>query len=358
MELGTEEALKYHIALSRPFDLEAIARDAQARKRPRHVMWGLSQQLGATVHQPRAGPVMPLDRIRAKIAGSPENWALARALSSQVKNDSLIYCTGEDAGIPVATLYRGKRNRPKIAVFIHNMDRPRGHVVLKLFPLIDQIDLFITNNHYQANFLQRYLHLPDARICVLSEQTDTTFFTPGPASSDKPRPLIASGGLEKRDYRTLAAATWDLDVDVRICAFSPNAAASARAFPEIIPDNMSHQFYEWSELVQLYRDADIVVISLLDNNYSAGLTTLFEAMACRRPVVITRIQGLIDDLAASGVVTGVNPGDPTGLQKAIVNLLNNPKEAEAQAQRGYELTLRQYNSERYIKTLTTQLTSV
>jgi glycosyltransferase involved in cell wall biosynthesis len=193
---------------------------------------------------------------------------------------------------------------------------------------------------------------------VLTEQTDTTFFTPGPASLDKRRPVITSGGLEKRDYRTLAAATYDLDVDVKISAFSPNAAKTARAFPKVIPDNMSHGFYDWPELVQLYRDADIVVISLLNNNYSAGLTTLFEAMACRRPVVITKIQGLINDLAASGIVTGVNPEDPTGLRQAIVNLLNNPKEAEAQAQRGYELTLRQYNSEQYIKTLATKLMSI
>jgi len=350
--------MKYHIALSRPFDLEGIARDAQRGKRPRHVMGGLSQQLGAAIHQPGVNPVLPLDRMRAKIVGTPDHWALARALSSQLKGDDLIYCTGEDVGIPVATLCGSKRERPKIAIFIHNIDRPRCRIALKLFNLRERIDLFMCNNRYQADCLRRYLHLPEARICIISEQTDTTFFTPGPASPNKLRMTIASGGLEKRDYRTLAEATQDLDVDVKICAFSPNANAAAQAFPKIMPDNMSCRFYEWSELLQLYRDADLVVVSLIENNYSAGLTTLFESMACRRPVVITRIKGPIEDLANSGVVTGVNPSDPAGMRQAIAKLLNNPQEAEAQAQRGYELVLKRYNSEQYIEALATRLTSV
>ncbi|MEM5838768.1 hypothetical protein AAHH59_10735, partial [Pediococcus acidilactici] len=60
---------------------------------------------------------------------------------------------------------------------------------------------------------------------MLPDQTDTIFFRPSPASLDKPRPVIASVGLEKRDYRTLAAATSDLDVDVKISGFSRDASA-------------------------------------------------------------------------------------------------------------------------------------
>lgn len=347
--------MNYHIALSRPIDLEGIARDAQARKYPRHVMWGLSQRLGAVIHQTGVHPVLPLDKIRAKIAGRPEHWALARALSSQLKSDDLIFCTGEDVGIPVATLCGAKRNRPKIVVFIHNIDRLRGRVALKLFRLADKIDLFIACARPQADFLHRYLRLPEARIYLLPDQTDTTFFTPGPVSLNKLRPIIASVGLEKRDYRSLADATSDLDIDVKISGFSRDASALAQVFPKTLPDNMSRRFYEWPELLQLYRDADLVVVSLVDNKYAAGIQALLEAMACRRPVVVTRTHGLIEYLAPSGIATVVNPGDPAGLRQAIISLLNNPQSAEAQAQRGYELVLEQHNSERYIEALATRL---
>jgi glycosyltransferase involved in cell wall biosynthesis len=347
--------VNYHLALGRPTDLESIASDAIAGICPRHVMWAFSQRLGATVHQPGAEPVLPLDRIRSKIAGRPEHWALARALSEQLTSDDLIYCTSEDAGIPVAALCGAKPNRPKIVVFIHNIDRPRGRVALKLFRLAERTDLFVTNARPQFDFLRRYLRLPESRIHTLPEQTDTTFFTPGPPSPDKRRPVIASAGLEMRDYRTLAEATQDLDLDVKISGFSRDARASARAFPKTLPANMSRRFYSWPELVQLYRDADAVAVSLTDSKFCAGLTTLLEAMACRRPVVVTRTRGLADYLATPGTVTTVNPGDPACLRQAIVNLLNNPQEAQAQAQRGYELTVKLHNSERYVEALTAQL---
>ena len=82
--------MKYHIALSRPFNLEDFDRNAKAGKCPRHTMLSLSQYLGATVHQPEGNPVSLLDKIRAKITGSePEHWALARKLSSQLTSDDL-----------------------------------------------------------------------------------------------------------------------------------------------------------------------------------------------------------------------------------------------------------------------------
>ncbi|MEG3933450.1 MULTISPECIES: hypothetical protein [unclassified Microcoleus] len=44
---------------------------------------------------------------------------------------------------------------------------------------------------------------------------------------------------------------------------------------------MSRKFYEWPDLVQLYRDADVIAVCLMDNKYAAGGTALLEAMACK-----------------------------------------------------------------------------
>ena len=32
-----------------------------------------------------------------------------------------------------------------------------------------------------------------------------------------------------------------------------------------MPENMSRKFYEWPDLVQLYRDADVIAVCLVDN---------------------------------------------------------------------------------------------
>ena len=349
--------MNYHLALGKLWDFAAFDRDARAAKGPRHVLWTLAQRLGAEVHMPGGDPIRPFDKVRAKIAGGPRHWAMARKLAGRLDGDDLVYCSGEDVGIPVAALCGARRDRPKIVVYFHNITRARGRAALRLFRVADRIDLFVTGAPMQADFLRGKLHLSEDRFFFLTEQTDTRFFTPGPASAEKRRPIIASAGLERRDYRTLAEATRNLDVDVRVTGYSKDAAVMARAFPETLPANMSVRYYEWPELVQLYRDADLVAISLFENKYTGGINTFMEAMSCRRPVIVTRTEGLRDYVETPGIVTTVEPGDPAGLRKAIVHLLEHPEEAKAQAQRGYEIALERHNSERWVEEFSTRLTS-
>jgi glycosyltransferase involved in cell wall biosynthesis len=121
---------------------------------------------------------------------------------------------------------------------------------------------------------------------------------------------------------------------------------------------MSVDSYDWPELRQLYRDSDVVVISLKAHNFQAGLTTLFESLACGRPVVMTRTPGLVEEFIDADVVTGVEPYDSAGMREAVLYLLSNPQEAEAQTERGYQLVRQSYNSEQFVDSLATQLASL
>lgn len=349
--------MKYHLALGRKIDLDGIDRDAQQGKCPRHVLRALRDRLNATVHAPDGEAISLSDKLRSKISSKPEHWAAARKLSEQVSSDDVIFCTGEDIGIPVAAVCGELSDRPKVVVYFHNVDRLRGRVALKLFGLANKIDVFMACASPQTNFLRSYLAIPESRILLLLEQTDTQFFTPGPVSSEKKRQTVVSVGLEKRDYRLLAAATADLDVDVKISGFSKDAKALSQAFPDTMPENMSRKFYEWPDLVQLYRDADVVAVCLTDNKYAAGVQGLVEAMACKRPVAITQTQGMVDYLATD-IAKVVDVGDAAGLREAIVHLLKNPQEAESQAQRGYEMVMNQHNSEGYVDVLVEKLRSL
>lgn len=343
--------MRYHIPIKNLVDLERINRKTQINQGPRFDIRMLGERLGATFNKPEPYPILPQDKLRSKITGDPESWAFARVLASQLGRDDVIFCTGEDIGIPVATLCGVKQDRPKIAVLFHNIDRFRGRAALKLFNLAERIDLFIVVSRPQLNFLRHYLNLPDSRVRFIWDSTDCNFFTPGFPSSNKTRPVIASVGLEKRDYRLLAAATEQLDVDVKISGFSSFTSVIDQAFPKTMPANMSRRFYEWSELVQLYRDADVVVVSVRNNRYAAGVNALLEAMACRRPIVATRTEGLVDYLSDSDAIITVEPGDIMGLQQAILHLLNNPEEAEARAQRAYEIVRKRHNLEKFVEVL-------
>ncbi len=351
--------MKYHILFCRAFNIESTQQDSQAGICPRHALLDLGQHLGASIHYPEAESISLIDQMRAKIVGLPEEWAMARRLSEQLTSEDIVFCISEQVGYCVAALCGDQPEGPKITVFIHHADRPRSRIALKLFRLASRVDLYLTQSQVKVDFLRRYLHLGEDRVQLFTVQhTDTKFFSPGAARSDKSRPVIGSGGLEQRDYRTLAAATQDLDLDVRICAVSPDAKAVKRTFPDVIPQNMAYRFYDWQELVQLYRDSDVFVITLFDHNYQAGITTLFEAMACRRPIIMTRTPGMAEELIDAGIIVGVTPGNASELQQAIVNLLHNPEQAEAYAQRGYELVLKAHNHDAYIQSLTNSLSSL
>ena len=346
---------QYHIALSRHFDLNIIDQEAQEKKRPRHTLSLLADKLQAMVYEPEGRSLSMSDRILPKITGASQtqHFALGRFLGKTLTENDVVFSIGEDSGFPIAINRQNKE--AKHVVFVHNPDRLRGRLTLKLFNLAQKVDLFMTNTAFKADFLRNYLNLPPEKVYLVAEQTDTHFFTPGPQSPNKIRPIIGSGGLEQRDYKTLAKAIADLDVDVKICAVSPNATARKDTFPEVLPNNMSVGYYDWPDLVQLYRDSDVVVISLKDHNYQAGLTTLFESLACRRPVIMTRTAGLVEEFEDAGFIKAVKPADPQEMRAAILELLENPEKAQTMATRGYEKVITTYTSERYVESIAQKL---
>lgn len=348
--------MNYHIVLSKSCDLKEFNEGAKQGKNPRHLMWDLAQKLDAKVHSPGNESITYVDRIMAKIFGAlPEQVAMVRKIVSQLQNEDVVFCNGSDVGFPLAVLCKFVGKRPKLMTNVMVPDNKRVQLLLKVFALETQIDVFLLDAPDKAEFLQSFLSLSVDRVCSLPLSTDTDFFSPGPKSPGKTRPLIASAGLEQRDYITLAAATQDLDVDVKICAASCAANAAGSGFPEVLPANMEARFYPWGEFRQLYRDADLVVVPLMDHSYSAGTTVALEAMACRKPVILTCTSGANQEFCDQGVVMGVPVGDVVSLRQAIVALLDNPQEAAALAKRGHEKVLWEHTSDHSLQLLVSEL---
>lgn len=347
----------YHILLSVPFDLHSFDVRARAGQNPRHILSGLRDALLAEVHVPGTVPITMGDKFHSKApgVGTKETWALARDLAPRLSSNDVVFCIGEDTGFPLAAQLLDSKVRPKLAIFVHNAHRPRVRYMFWRHKLVEKIDQFITNTEYKAQILKDKMGVPSDRVFNIPEQTDTRFFTPGDQSPSKTRLLIGSGGLEARDYVTLAKATADMDADVRICAVSPNAKRLGDTFPKILPKNMKVDFYDWQDLRQLYRDSDVVVISLKNHSYQAGLTTLFEALACRRPVVMTHTTGLVQSFAEKGFLTSVPPNDFFAMRAAIENLLENREAAKMQSDRGHQAVVRSHNYERFVADLVDQV---
>jgi glycosyltransferase involved in cell wall biosynthesis len=323
-----------HVLTSTPIDFEMFRERAASDKGPSHVIDELAERLGARVVQPGDAPVAVRDRLLALAFSEPEHWAAARAAFRAIEPGDLVFC-GDGVGIAAAVVNAATRRKARVATQVMAPQRIRIRVFLTALRLTRQLPLLLVGSSDKAEFLMRSLRVDHTQVVELTEQVDERFFRPSscPAPA-RQRPLIASCGLEQRDYDTLAKAVDGRDVDVLVCAASPNyTSRTAVRMPVELPPNMEMRHLEFDTLRELYQHADATVVSLLPNNYSAGLTSLLEAMACHSPTVITRTPGLASDLIDAGLVWGVDPGDPEALWAAINTILSDPAAAADRSER-------------------------
>ena len=329
--------MNYYLVLTKE-TAERIDRELNCEgKVPKSDLRLLAEYLGAELIPQQPCKVSPIDRIKSIFGSTPELWAFARSLKSQLEADAIVFCHSEEIGIPLAHVYGKAVRRPKLVVWLHRITGLRTRIALKLFAIAKTVDLAVVNSRPNQKFLQEYLKFNLDRILFLRHAIDSSYFAPQTDPVSKTRPLIVSVGLEQRDYRLLAAATENLDVDVKVAGFSQFFSRIADTFPEVMPQNMTNRKYTLPELLELYYQADIVAICLQENSGAAGITALLEAMSCRKPVICVRTSGLAEYLIDDGAVISIEPGDVPGLQAAITHLLNKPEEAQARAARAYQI---------------------
>lgn len=326
---------------------------SQTQELPRFDLRLLGESLNANFITPKSCNIKFIDQVRASLSGNAENWAYARTIASELTSDDIVFCPGEEIGIPLASICRGKSDRPKIVVWFHRITGLKSRIALKLLDIGRSVDLAVVSSSSNQNFLHSYLNIAQEKILFWWYPLDVDYFAAkSPATNNSnSRPLIVSCGLERRDYNVLAAATADLDLDVKVAGFSQFQSRAARNFPKVIPENMSNQRYPLPELVELYHQADLVVLCLKENDGTCGVTVLSEAMACGKAVVCTRTEGLSDYLDNQDAVVTVKPRDVQSLQAAILRLLDNPVEANSKGQHAYKLVKELSNVNNQIEVL-------
>ena len=339
--------MKFHVVLNRPVGAEKYQAEVDAGLRPRHATIELAKSLDAILHDGTGLSVSPLDRLVGKLTRmKPLWWAIARNLRSSINPGDVVYCAGEDIGVAVALLCGGKA---AVVMCVHAADSPKKRLAFKALGTARRTAMFFAVSQLQIDGLQKHHGINPTKTQFLWDQTDTGFFSPGAAEA-KARPLIVSIGLERRDYRTLAAATHDLDVDVKISGFSSDTRAARLAFPPTLPRNMTQAFYPWKDLRALYRTADIVVVSLFPNTYAAGVQGLMEALSCGRPVIVTATQGLAPYLSGDAMRI-IDAGDPSQMRSAIEDLLASPDEQARLAKNGRQRALELHSERRFINVI-------
>lgn len=230
-----------------------------------------------------------------------------------------IYSNGENVSIPLAALFRLTRRRPAHVLIGHHLSTPKKQALLRM--LHTQMDGILVYAETQRAHAVHALGIPADKVHLIPFHADHRFYRPMDAA---PSRMICSAGLEWRDYPTLIEAVRGLDVDVRLAAASPWSKHRDETRERELPPNVSARRYEYNELRSLYAQALFVVVPLYDNDFQAGVTTLLEAMAMGKAVVITRTQGQKDVVRDGVDGLYVPPGDASALRAAILSLVENP----------------------------------
>ncbi|MCG6871817.1 MAG: glycosyltransferase [Gammaproteobacteria bacterium] len=186
--------------------------------------------------------------------------------------------------------------------------------------------------------LSALLGLPESGFQVNQFGVDTGFWCPGPGEAGEY--LLSVGNDGRRDFTLLCRAARQLDIEVRII--------TRLALPDDRPDNVQVIHGDLRGLTlddqalrRLYRGARGVVVPLLESPQPAGQSVALQAMACGRPVVLTRTAGLWkpDELRNADNVYLVPPGDEAALVAALAGLHADPHGAARVAERGREYVL-------------------
>ena len=231
-----------------------------------------------------------------------------------------IFTNSESVSIPLALLLKGAPRRPRHVTIGHRLTTGKKRLFFQTLKAHQKIDRIFVYAALQRNFAVRELGIPEGVVEHIQFHADADFYRPLPEVAEDPCQICAAG-LEWRDYPTLIEAVRPMtDLKVRLAAASPWSKHVDETQKSELPPNVEARRYEYGELRDLYARSFAVAVPLYDNDFQAGITTILEAMAMGKPVIVTRTQGQTDVIVDGETGLYVAPGDIEGWRRAIQRL--------------------------------------
>ena len=263
---------------------EKTRESVRRREGPRREYLELADLFGADVIDSSAMRDHPTARWLARftVRGAGHAWLASRL----IKNYDVVFSDGEHIGLPLAMMLKGRRDRPRHVMIGHRLSSWKKRF---LTPLVcDGIDAVIVHSGRQLEHAVQGGGFTPSQVYLTPYSIDTEFWQPQPPGSEQ---LIVSCGIEQRDYSCLIDAVRDLPISVCVGAMSHWSRDRNRLRGRALPANMTVDAYDYVQLQQLYCQSRMVVVPLRATDFQAGITTILEAMAMGRPVVVTRAPG-------------------------------------------------------------------
>jgi glycosyltransferase involved in cell wall biosynthesis len=293
-------------------------------REPRLDVFEISDRLGARV----------LDFLDVENSRNPGLRVIARTLGpsaalaylgyAQRNHFDAILTTGEDIGLPLASLLKTSSARCSHTMIAHTLFPAKKRLFFRYLRVQDRIDRILAYSTSEEAHMIGRLGVDASKVQRIYFHADQQFFRP---DARVPEPdLICAAGQLLRDYDCLIEAVRDLPVRVDIAAGSPWIERPLEP-GRPLPPNVTWQRRNRYELRELYARAAIAVVPILQNDYQTGIATILEMMAMGKCVIATKTRGQTDTIVDGETGVYVPPSDAPALRAAIQRLLAAPEEA-------------------------------
>lgn len=256
------------------------------------------------------------------------DWALALLAVCRCSRYDAVFSQAIVVGKRFALLSAVLPRRPRHVTQAFCVTAGHRWIWFRLLAVQREMDLLIFFAREQYDAARTRLRIAEHKLLLLENGfVDTVFFRPHPGDCARANQLCAVGQTH-RDYHTLLSAAAPLPhLTLRIDAGSPSSHPSRPVGLADAPQNVEFCRLEMGTVRQLYAESAAVVVPLHPNPIGAGLTTVLEAMAMGKPVIVTR--------SAAGTFAGreqfrdgenvllVDAADVEGLRQALLWLMSD-----------------------------------
>jgi glycosyltransferase involved in cell wall biosynthesis len=310
----------------------------------------VEHNLGTRVPAPALFAGRALNRIVYGSGGYGGDFASILGSLRQINAADVVLSTVDTVGIPLVLLKRfGVVRTPIVYVAIGLPERlvqlRRLHGLYRR--ALRGTHVIVSYAESEARWLRDWLGR-DAHVAFIPFGVDTNVFHP--LEREPEFDVVSIGADPRRDFRLLAnVAAAHPELSVRIVA----SADHTRRLGDL-PTNVS---VEADIPLAVVRDrlaaARVVALPVRGNSYSGATTTLLQAMAMAKPIVVSRTDAIA---TGYGLEDGANcrlvsPGDADAFEQALLKMLADADAATALGIRARETVERSLSWERYTNAL-------
>ncbi len=296
-----------------------------------------------------------------------------------------VWAWSDRTGLPLALLRKLGRSRRDLVLVSAWLSRPKKAVFLRPLRAHTHLRAIVSSSRAQLDIAAARLGVPEAKLHFAPWPVDDRFWTP---PSRPPDDMICAVGMEGRDYTTLLYAIRTPALDARVTLAVGTIVFTAGPVPErndgpgapdfgLLRRTFGYRFTrEWAEeltaprlpvnvsveqqmapsdLRDLYARCRFVVVPLHDVDSDCGITTITEAMAMGKAVIVTRSRGQVDVIEDGRQGIYVPPHDPRALRAAIDHLLAHPEEADRMGREGRALVEHRHALDRHLERIASLL---